>query len=68
MSKLEKLKVIEARVEEMSYFKKRRVYRKVPRSEAQLKRGKVITTRWIDTDKGDDDNPNCRSRLVGREI
>ena len=30
--------------------------------------GKLIKTRWIDTDKGDAENPNYRSRLVGREI
>ena len=29
---------------------------------------KIISTRWIDTNKGDSENPNYRSRLVGREI
>ena len=29
---------------------------------------KITTTRWIDTDKGDAENPNYRLRLVGREI
>ena len=42
------------------------VYTKVPRSAAGG--NKVITTRWIDIDKGDDENPNYRARLVGREI
>ena len=27
-----------------------------------------MTTRWIDTNKGDSDRPDYRSRLVGREI
>ena len=38
----------------------------MPRSAAG--NNKVITTRWIDIDKGDDENPNYRARLVGREI
>ena len=29
---------------------------------------KVITTRWLDTNKGDSEKPNLRSRLVGREL
>ena len=29
---------------------------------------KTITTRWIDTNKGDETLPDYRSRLVGREI
>ena len=24
--------------------------------------------RWVDTNKGDDDEPNCRSRLVAKDI
>ena len=27
-----------------------------------------ITVKWIDTNKGDDENPNYRSRLVAREV
>ena len=29
---------------------------------------KIIGTRWVDTNKGDSVNPECRSRLVGREF
>ena len=29
---------------------------------------KIIKTRWIDINKGDDDNPVYRSRLVGKEF
>ena len=29
---------------------------------------KVMTTRWIDQNKGDSETPNYRARLVGREI
>ena len=28
----------------------------------------AITTRWVDTDKGDAENPNYRAKLAGREI
>ena len=29
---------------------------------------KIIRTRWIDINKGDDENPVYRSRLVGKEF
>ena len=29
---------------------------------------KIISTKWIDTNKGDATAPNIRARLVGREI
>ena len=51
---------------ELEFFRKMEVYTKVPRS--QVAGAKVITTKWIDTDKGDADTPNYRARLVGREI
>ena len=43
-----------------------KVYEKVPRSQAAGH--KVITTRWLDVDKGDEERPNYRARLVGREL
>ena len=61
-------KVVQARRLEIEYFKKMRVYEKCPRSEAKKLGKKVITTRWIDTNKGDKAKPDYRSRLVGREI
>ena len=57
-----------ARAEEMVYFKKLGVYKVVPRSDQRRTGGKVIGTRWVDVNKGDSSNPNCRSRLVGREF
>ncbi len=58
-----------ARKLEMEYFEAKRVWEKRPRSEALARTGKVpITVRWIDTNKGDDEHPNYRSRLVAREI
>ena len=62
---LDKERVIKARKAEMDYFKKRGVYTKVPRSEATKGGHKIITTKWIDTEKG---SGEYRSRLVGREI
>ena len=50
----------------LSTFKKNKVYTKGSRAEA--KGHKVISTKWIDTNKGDSKRPNYRSRLVGREI
>ena len=63
---LDKDRAIEARRLEFEFFRKMDVYTKVPRSMAGD--SKVITTRWIDTDKGDAENANYRERLVGREI
>ena len=63
---LKRDKVIEARKIEMEYFRKMGVYERVHRSKA---RGyKVITTRWVDTNKGVGNEDNYRSRLVGREL
>ena len=63
---LKRDKVIEARKIEMEYFWKMGVFEKVHRSKA---RGyKVITTRWVDTNKGVGNEDNYRSRLVGRKL
>jgi len=64
--RLEREKVIQARKLEMDFFKRMGVYEKVPKNMATGH--KVITTRWVDTNKGDEANPDYRSRLVGREI
>jgi hypothetical protein len=53
-----------ARREEIEFFRRRGVYTK-RRREAWMK---VITTKWIDQNKGDETDPNYRARLVGREI
>ena len=39
----------------------------VPRSEAHQRGIKIVSTRWIDINKGDQTNPNYRSRFVARE-
>ena len=55
--------------EAMAYFAMKNVWTKVPREEAFQKQGKArITVKWTDVNKGDDDAPNYRSRLVAREV
>lgn len=44
------------------------VHSKVDRSVAKQLGAKVITVKWIDTNKGDEENLDYRVRLVGREI
>ena len=65
---LERERVIEARKLEMAYFRKMCVYTKVPLGEAKALGAKVISTKWVDTNKGSEGEPNYRSRLVGREL
>ena len=54
--------------EEIAYSIEHGVYKIVPRSRQRSTAGKVIGTRWVDTNKGDAEVPYCRSRLVGREL
>ena len=56
--------MIKARMAEIQFFKKLGVYTKVRREKLM----KIISTKWVDTNKGDDANPNYRARLVGREL
>ena len=61
--------VVAARKEEMTYFQSKNVWVKMQREEALKMTGKQpITVKWVDVFKGDDENPNHRSRLVAREI
>ena len=58
-----------ARREEMEYFAAKRVWKKVPRRLALELQGKPpIRVKWLDTNKGDDESPNYRSRLVACEV
>ncbi len=61
-------KVVNARREEMEYFKSMGVYDLVHRDEVKRCGGKLIDTRWIDVNKGDSDHEDYRSRLVGKEF
>ena len=65
---LDQKRAIASRKLEMEFFKKMNVYTKVPREEALQGGHKIISTRWLDVNKGDHEKPDYRSRLVGREI
>ena len=61
--------VQEARKDELTHFRRYEVYEKVPINECYARTGKPpIGIRWVDVNKGDDTNPNYRSRLVAKEI
>ena len=61
--------VKKARREEMEEFNKHMVYTKVPVAKAWSATGKKpIGVRWVDINKGDEFEPNYRSRLVAKEI
>ena len=58
-----------ARKKELEYFDGKEVWEKRPMAEARRVTGKPpITVRWVDVNKGDNMNPNVRSRLVARQI
>ena len=63
-SPLERESVLKARLLEMEFFRKLKVYTKVKRQSWM----RVISTKWIDVNKGDAAAPDMRSRLVGREL
>lgn len=65
---LETHRAIKARKLEIDFLKRMEVYAKVGREEARFLKAKLITTRWIDTNKGDDHEFGYRSRFAGREI
>ncbi len=58
---LDKKLATTARTEDIEFFRRRGVYTKRRREHWM----KVITTKWIDQNKGDEANPNYRARLVG---
>ena len=61
--------VAKARAVELDYFNSKGVWRKVLRGSARATKGKSpITVRWVDTNKGDEQNPNYRSRIVPRQL
>merc|ERR1711888_502578 len=61
--------VEKARLEELGEIAKHDVYEKVPLDECWKTTGQPpIGTRWVDVNKGDDQNPDYRSILVAQEI
>ena len=62
-------RVKQARIEEMEEFRKHKVYEKVTIQECWDKTGRnPIGVKWVDVNKGDNSNPDYRSRLVAQEI
>ena len=54
-----------ARANELLYFHAKGVWMKVPKSSARQHTGRPpVTARWVDVNKGDEQTPNYRSRLV----
>ena len=61
--------VKQARKDEITYFRSMGVYDKVPMTECRERTGKApIAVRWVDVNKGDNEKPNYRSRLVAKEF
>ena len=68
-SELDPLLTLRAREEEMTQFRKHEVYEKVREEVCWAVTGKApIGSRWIDINKGDESNPDYRSRLVAQQI
>ena len=58
-----------ARKKEMDYVREKGLWAKRAVKECWDKtRGPPVSVRWVETNKGDDVNPNIRSRLVARQI
>ena len=67
--KLDPVKVRKAREEEMEYFRRMQVYRKVPIQRCKDETGKLpIKVRRVDTNKQDESDPKYRSRLVAKDF
>ena len=61
--------VIKARLVELQFFHQKGVWVKRPMDRARAVTGKPpITVRWVDVNKGDEQSPNYRSRLVARQM
>ena len=61
--------VQEARKKELEYFAAKGVWKKRPKGHARARTGKgPISVRWVDVNKGDEQNPRYRSRLVARQL
>ena len=69
MTEMDPGKVKEARDEEMKFLKKEKVYEKCDIKDCINKTGRSPTSvRWVDVNKGTEEKPNYRSRLVARDF
>ena len=54
--------------EEMDQYRSHEVYTKIPIAQRYERTGKKpVGVRWVIVNKGDDENPNVRARLVAKE-
>ena len=68
-ARLNKQKIREARLEEIKQLYKHKVYTKVPISHCWEETGNApIKVKWLDINKGDEENEGMRSRLVAMEF
>ena len=66
---LDELKVAEARREEVGYMMNKGIWREVDEQECwNVTGGPPVTVKWVDTNKGSEDSPIIRSRLVARDF
>ena len=59
-------KVREARMEEVGFMQRERLWDVVPRAQAAGHR--IVSVRWVDTNKGTEEKPDVRCRLVARDF
>ena len=61
--------VLEAKRKEMERFKRMKVYRVVTRESMERdEEGKLISIKWVITNKGTEEHPTVKARLVAREF
>ena len=61
--------VIEAMVEELSYFNDKEVWKATSRKAAKINEGGThVRMRWVLCNKGDEAHPDVRARLVACEV
>ena len=61
--------VVKARLEEVEFLKRKGIFAEVPYDECMQKTGRKPTSvRWVDINKGTEETPIYRSRLVARDF
>ena len=60
--------VVKARAVELGYIAQKGVWVKMLRSEAKRRSIRIVGTRWLDINKGDEEVENYRSRLVAKDF
>ena len=63
---LDMAEVRKARMEEVGYMQKEQLWDVVQRQQAEGQR--IVSVKWVDTNKGSDDKPEIRCRLVARDF